>query len=207
MSRERHATKPTNGLGSSGMADFLSRVVASVMARFITEFSGGAARPRGHELRAIALTCRFVAIVAPVAYTGGMEEMLDTNQRHRLYGLAAEIRAVEEGHNARVLPDGSLLVKAESGPGSYRVVLRRIGDGVLWFGCSCRSGEYRTSLPVPCKHAALAARRLEREGLARWEDGTWRLRERAQVRGARLLLARTVQRRPALVAPPMADAA
>jgi hypothetical protein len=135
-----------------------------------------------------------------------MEEMLDTKQRHRLYGLAAEIRAVEEGHNARVLPDGSLLVKAESHPGSYRVVLRRIDDGVLWFGCSCRSGEYRTSLPVPCKHAALAARRLEREGLARWEDGFWWLRDRALVRGARLLLAGTVQRR-LTNAPGMADAA
>jgi hypothetical protein len=116
---------------------------------------------------------------------------------HRLYGLAAEIRAVEEGHNARVLPDGSVLVKSESQPGSYRVAIRRIADGVLWFGCTCRSGEYRTSLPIPCKHAALAARRLEREGLARWEDGTWRLHERAQVRGARLLLSGTVRSRPA----------
>jgi hypothetical protein len=142
-----------------------------------------------------------------MAYNGRMEEMLDPIQRHRLYGLAAEIRAVEEGHNARVLPDGSILVKAESNPGSYRVSIRGIDDGVLRFGCSCRSGEYRTSLPVPCKHAALAARRLEREGLARWDDGTWRLRERAQVRGARLLLARTVERRPTLVGPAMADAA
>jgi hypothetical protein len=136
-----------------------------------------------------------------------MEEMLDINHRHRLYGLAAEIRAVEEGHHARVLPDGSVLVKAESRPGSYRVTLRGIDDGVLRFGCSCRSGEYRTSLPVPCKHAAVAARRLEREGLARWEDGSWRLRDRAQVHGARLLLARTVQRRPRTVPSPMADAA
>jgi hypothetical protein len=135
-----------------------------------------------------------------------MEEMLDVNQRRRLYGLAAEIRAVEEGHNARVLPDGSILVKAESHPGSYRVVLRKLDEGYLWFGCSCRSGEYRTSLPIPCKHAALAARRLEREGLARWEDGTWRLRERAQVRGARLLLARTVQGRRTN-APGLADVA
>jgi hypothetical protein len=134
-----------------------------------------------------------------------MEEMLDVNRRHRLYGLAAEIRAVEEGHNARVLPDGSVLVKAESRPGSYRVTLRGVDDGMLRFGCSCRSGEYRTSLPVPCKHAAVAARRLEREGLARWEDGSWRLRDRAQVRGARLLLARTVQPRP--VPFPTADAA
>jgi hypothetical protein len=127
---------------------------------------------------------------------------------HRAYGLAAEIRAVEEGHNARVLPDGSILVKAESNPGSYRVSVRGIDDGVLRFGCSCPSGEYRAWLPIPCKHAALAARRLEREGLARWEDGTWRLRERAQVRGARLLLARTVRRRPqAAAAAPMTRAA
>jgi hypothetical protein len=113
-----------------------------------------------------------------------MGELLDTTERRSLYGLAAEVRAVEEGHNARVLPDGSVLVKSESHPGSYRI-----------------------SLPVPCKHAAVAARRLEREGLARWEDGTWRLRDRAQVRGARLLLARTVRRRPRLATEAMAGAA
>jgi hypothetical protein len=137
-----------------------------------------------------------------------MEEMLHPDVHRRVYGLAAEIRAVSEGHNARVMPDGSVLVKAESHPGNYRVFIRGIdGGGTLWFGCCCRSGGYRASLPVPCKHAALAARRLEREGLARWDDGLWRLRERAQVRGARLLLARTVQRRPSAVAPPMAEAA
>jgi hypothetical protein len=136
-----------------------------------------------------------------------MEELLETTERRSLYGLAAEVRAVEEGHNARVLPDGSVLVKSESHPGSHQVVLRGITDGVLRFGCSCRSGTYRATLPVPCKHAAVAARRLEREGLARWEDGTWRLRDRAQVRGARLLLARTVRRRPRLATRAMADAA
>jgi SWIM zinc finger len=113
---------------------------------------------------------------------------------HRAYGLAAEVRAVEEGHNARVLPDGSVLVKAESAPGSYRVTVRAVDDGILRLGCTCRSGEYRRALPVPCKHAALAARRLEREGIARWDDGRWRLRDRAQARGARLLLAGTVRR-------------
>ena len=136
-----------------------------------------------------------------------MQEMLHTDVHRRVYGLAAEIRAVEEGHNARVMPDGSVLVKAESRPGNYRVIIRGVDGGTLWFGCSCRSGEHRASLPVPCKHAAVAARRLEREGLARWDDGLWRLRERAQVHGARLLLARTVTRRPSLVAPPMAEAA
>jgi hypothetical protein len=145
--------------------------------------------------------------MAFLTYTMGMEEMLETMSRHRLYGLAAEIRAVEEGHNARVLPDGSILVKAESHPGSYRVTIRGLDHGILRFGCDCRSGQYRTALPVPCKHAALAARRLEREGLARWDDGSWRLRDRAQVRGARLLLARSVQHQPTLFSPAISEAA
>jgi len=34
----------------------------------------------------------------------GVTRLLD----HRLYGLAAEIRAVEEGHNARVLLSGTV---------------------------------------------------------------------------------------------------
>jgi hypothetical protein len=110
------------------------------------------------------------------------------------YGLAAEIRAVESGHNARVLPDGSILVKSDTQPGSHRVWIRGVRGETVLFGCSCASGTYRSSLPVPCKHAALAGRRLERENLARWHDGVWRLRERAQVRGLRLLLATTIER-------------
>jgi hypothetical protein len=113
---------------------------------------------------------------------------------HALYGLAAEIRAVESGHNARVLADGSILVKSDSQPGSHRVWIRGISDDTLLLGCTCRSGTHRTSLPVPCKHAALAGRRLEREGLARWHDGAWRIGRRAKVRGLRMLLARTVGR-------------
>jgi hypothetical protein len=108
------------------------------------------------------------------------------------YGLAAEMRAVESGHNARVLPDGTILVKSDSQPGSYRVWIRAVRDGTVFFGCTCRSGTHRESLPVPCKHAALAGRRLEREGLARWHDGAWWIRERAQVRGLSRLLASTV---------------
>jgi hypothetical protein len=110
---------------------------------------------------------------------------------HALYGLAAEVRAVESGHNARVLADGSILVKSDSEPGSHRVWIRGLSDDTLVLGCSCRSGAHRGFLPVPCKHAALAGRRLEREGLARWHDGAWRIGRRAQVRGLRVLLART----------------
>jgi hypothetical protein len=98
------------------------------------------------------------------------------------YALAAELRAIEGGHRTRALPDGSLLVKSDSQPGSYRVRVEGVEAGLIVFGCTCPSGDYRANLPVPCKHAALAARRLEREGLARWADGGWRPRARPAVR-------------------------
>ena len=112
---------------------------------------------------------------------------------HALYGLAAEVRAIESGHNARVLPDGTIFVKSDSQPGSYRVWIRGMRDDTLLLGCTCRSGTHRSDLPVPCKHAALAGRRLEREHLASWHNGAWRSRERAKVRGLRLLLANSVR--------------
>jgi hypothetical protein len=127
---------------------------------------------------------------APVVSTAVLDR--DDRSTHAIYGLAAEVRAVESGHNARVLPDGSVLVKSDSQPGSHRVWIRGISDGTLLLGCTCRSGTHRTWLPVPCKHAALAGRRLEREGLARWHDGAWQIGQRAQVRGLRLLLAHTI---------------
>jgi hypothetical protein len=120
-----------------------------------------------------------------------LDERGDDLTRHAAYGLAAEVRAVESGHNARVLPDGSILVKSDTLPGSHRVWVRGVRDGTVLFGCTCRSGTHRSFLPVPCKHAALAGRRLERESLARWHDGAWRLHERSQVRGLRLQLARS----------------
>jgi SWIM zinc finger len=87
------------------------------------------------------------------------------------YAIACEERGLREGHRARVLPDGSIQVKASSGAGSYRVRVAGLRNGLLMLRCSCPSGDYRARLPVPCKHAALAARRLEREGLARWHAG------------------------------------
>ena len=100
------------------------------------------------------------------------------------FTLAAEVRAVEEGHLARVLPDGSILVKADSRPGSYLVRIRSVTDGAVGFACTCPSGTYRPGRPVPCKHAALAGRRLEREGLASFAGGRWLVRERVAVRAA-----------------------
>jgi SWIM zinc finger len=99
----------------------------------------------------------------------------DDPENQAAYTIACEARGLREGHRARALDDGSLLVKASSGDGSYRVRVAGVRDGLLVLRCDCPSGDYRARLPVPCKHAALAARRLEREGRARWDEdlGGW----------------------------------
>lgn len=99
--------------------------------------------------------------------------------------LAAECRAVEEGHHAR-WDDARqrFLVKSDSGPRTYEITVQAVVPANLacaaWlsFGCTCPAGvRGRTSTrPVPCKHAALVARRLERMGLATWDaahNGPW----------------------------------
>jgi hypothetical protein len=108
----------------------------------------------------------------------------DAPENHAAYAIACEARGLREGHRARALDDGSLLVKASSGDGSYRVRVAGVRDGLLVLRCDCPSGDYRARLPVPCKHAALAARRLEREGLARWDEdlGGWSPRRRPSAR-------------------------
>jgi hypothetical protein len=99
----------------------------------------------------------------------------DDPENQAAYAIACEARGLREGHRARALGDGSLLVKASSGDGSYRVRVAGVRDGLLVLRCDCPSGDYRARLPVPCKHAALAARRLERDGRARWDEdlGGW----------------------------------
>jgi hypothetical protein len=108
----------------------------------------------------------------------------DAPENHAAYAIACEARGLREGHRARALDDGSLLVKASSGDGRYRVRVAGVRDGLLVLRCDCPSGDYRARLPVPCKHAALAARRLEREGLARWDEdlGGWSPRRRPSAR-------------------------
>jgi hypothetical protein len=91
---------------------------------------------------------------------------------------AAERRALAEGHRAFVQDDGSIRVVSDSRPGKHYVVTYYAlheGDPVTF---TCRpegTGSYSddhldlTSRPAStyCKHAALAARRLAREGLIR----------------------------------------
>lgn len=86
------------------------------------------------------------------------------------YILRAEARAVESGHHAWLNDDGSIRVVSESEPEKRRRVTFEDVGGVIRFHCDCPAGEHRREL-VPCWHAALAARRLEREGMAEWRYG------------------------------------
>lgn len=91
------------------------------------------------------------------------------------YTLRAEARAVEEGHRAFAIDDGRFRVVSDTyADVDYVVELRRFAPGLpVTVLCACPSGLKRTGLPVPCKHAALVVRRLEREGRAEWHGGTW----------------------------------
>lgn len=89
------------------------------------------------------------------------------------YTLRAELRAVEEGHRAWSTGDGYRVVSHETPDVDYRLDATLIG-GILRVVCSCPSGVHRPDLPIPCKHAALVARRLERERAVVWRDGLWR---------------------------------
>lgn len=105
--------------------------------------------------------------------------------------IAAEARAVEAGHHAWVQEGGWVKVTSDSFAGKwYEVIFVSHIDGLVTFTCrphgraayqedhlyasSGRPGQ------VPCMHAALAARRLEREGLAELDGhGRWVATEKA----------------------------
>lgn len=106
--------------------------------------------------------------------------------------LAAEVRAVEEGHrallNGRIpvaLPASFCNVVSDTKPGKrYQVRASASPAGPIIFTCEPQGRHaYEddhlglTGEPgiVCCKHAAVAARRLEREGLARLDatTGCW----------------------------------
>lgn len=96
----------------------------------------------------------------------------------RVRPLDAEVRAVEYGAHAFRQDDGSFVVRSESRDGirwrvTYEAVRWADGPWAIRFRCECESGAFRSADLVPCWHAALVARRLEREGWARWERGVW----------------------------------
>jgi hypothetical protein len=87
-------------------------------------------------------------------------------------GLGAEERAIEEGHRAWIAEGGAIEVVSDTQIGvRYRVTFDVAPGNFIHFHCTCRAGECRPHLLVPCKHSTLAGRRLEREGFAEWHDG------------------------------------
>jgi len=89
--------------------------------------------------------------------------------------LAAEARAVEQGHVARTDGPRDYLVRSDTIEGSWRVEWRPLSDWIL-FACTCPAGVNHTF----CKHVALVGRRLERDAIAVWRDGWWWLCHPAQ---------------------------
>ena len=101
--------------------------------------------------------------------------------------LEAEVRAVEEGHHALLLRDqrgAYLRVVSDTVPGKefrVRAYAPQPGDQLM-FECEPHGVEAGVndhkfrSAPAGiagCKHAALAARRLERAGIATFANGRW----------------------------------
>lgn len=98
--------------------------------------------------------------------------------------IDAEVRGVEEGHRAFVQDDGSIEVISDTHhEKQYRVTYRASTiDGLVSFECKpkgnrCYKDDHLATSPRPglvgCKHAAIAARRLEREGLITLFEGIW----------------------------------
>ena len=104
--------------------------------------------------------------------------------KHVARTIAAEARAVEEGHHA--LTEGRRFrIVSDTTDLRYRVTVEANRAGVLFrcdhpivrgFGNECVSVMGATG----CKHSSLVARRLEREGVLRWTDYGWDLTDSAR---------------------------
>jgi hypothetical protein len=111
--------------------------------------------------------------------------------------LAAECRAVEEGHNCRIdHTRGVFVVRSDTSPVQYVLTCHAV-NGLLSFSCTPEALEpgfvvsrslhlhsRRSALGVlGCKHAARCAQRLERAGLAYFDGTYWRSTEKAEELG------------------------
>ena len=95
--------------------------------------------------------------------------------------LAAEVRAVEEGHHAfRIVgsdPEAYVIVSDTEPDTTWKVTAHDVA-GAYTFWCTCHAGRNARL----CKHSQLVARRLEREGRAEltawgWVDPNWAPKE------------------------------
>lgn len=125
---------------------------------------------------------------------------VETRSKWNASGFRAEMRAIEQGHRAFLMAGVSrnrhrsaakvreklldwewdrlrfkVVSNCRHGLKHYQTVHLQPGNkrSPARIGCTCEGGTYREWAPIPCKHAALVARRLEREGLLEWHDGLW----------------------------------
>lgn len=90
--------------------------------------------------------------------------------------LAAECRAVEEGHLCRLdRAEHCFVVRSDSTAATYRLHPRGV-DGYVVCDCDCPAGRraHERMGVTACKHQALVCRRLEREGLVYFDGALWR---------------------------------
>jgi hypothetical protein len=112
---------------------------------------------------------------------------MSTNPR-RIAELSAatEIRAAENHHQARMGDAGTIRVTSDTTPGLEWIVRAWTSGPGVGIVFECRPSDpglaagrghmpHASRIPgdVPCVHCATAARRMEREGLARWDGGLW----------------------------------
>lgn len=117
----------------------------------------------------------------------------DSYSNRETFAMNAMIRALEEGHHSffrkddagtyfDVVSDADLddeVARYDSRRKHYRITLGYIPrqNLLVHFTCTCKSGENRPHLPVPCKHAALVGRRLVRDNLLIADGSLFRVSE------------------------------
>lgn len=96
--------------------------------------------------------------------------------------LRAEVRGVEYGHHVMVQPNGSFRVRRASIDAEqthHEVSYAALGmQYIVGFQCSCPAG-LNGKL---CWAMAAVGRRLEREGIAVWDNGRWYATEQGLTR-------------------------
>lgn len=90
------------------------------------------------------------------------------------YNLRAEARSVESDHRVWRRDDGRYEALSETRPGKRHVMAVHLEVRPVRFTCTCEAGEYQAREQTPCWATAKLARRLEREGVVRWDRGVWR---------------------------------
>lgn len=90
---------------------------------------------------------------------------------NKSYAVRCLERALASGHKTWIQQDGSIKIASDSEPGVARHVTFEQNATFIQLHCDCPAGTFHEAELVPCKHAALAGRRLVKEGLAVQVEG------------------------------------